>query len=355
MNEIIRHIEYLLVTNDCVVIPGFGAVIAHSIPARLDETAGCLMHPYRTFTFNAGLTQNDGLLLSSIARSKGVSYEVARHFVTTEVDAMQRQLSTAGYIRLGKIGQLTVGSEGSLSFKPSTAACFSPSFMWLDNLELQTVSDLAKIRELSNEQHETLVKRKSFAFYATRFAKLAASLAVLIALGIAFSTPINIENAQYASFGIDNFKVHNSDNVANSNFVRRPGESTSALVLVLDRHSDAEEVADTASHNAYLRSRQASKVDADKVASVTDDADAKQVTAQLRFNQDDKYCLVVASLASEAEALEFVEKSKNNQLGILSKDGRFRVYAATGETIRQAQSAVEILGDRYPGAWVCRK
>lgn len=354
MNEIIRHIEFLLVTNDCVVVPGFGAVIAHSIPARFDEVSGCLMPPYRTFTFNAGLTQNDGLLLSSVARSKGVSYEVARHIVATEVDAMKRQLSTSSSIHLGKIGELTVSPEGSLSFKPSTAACFSPSFMWLDSLELQKVGDLASLRDMPNDQQEDFLRRRPIAFYAKRFAKVAASLVVLIALGIAFSTPIKIENAQYASFGVENFKVHSGDNYE-SHFVRRPGESSSALVLVLDRHSDAEEVVDTASHNAYVRSRQALKVEASSVASVVEKTLEKQDVAHLRFNNDDKYCLVVASFASEGEALEFVEKSKNNQLGILSKDGRYRVFAATGETIRQAQSAVEKLGDRYPGAWVCRK
>lgn len=353
MNEIIRHIEFLLVTNDCVVIPGLGAVIAHSIPARFDETAGCLLPPSRTFTFNAGLTQNDGLLLLSISRSKSVSYEAARHFVATEVDCMQRRLATSGSLQLGKIGLLRLDAEGSLSFTPSTASCLSPSFMWLGELELQTVSDLVKRRDLSNLRQAEYRKRNSLAFYATRFAKAAASLVALIVLGIVFSTHISIEDAQYASLGFEDFKLKGDDNALNSSLVRRPGESSSALVIVFDRNPDAMEVADTASHNAYVRSRIASKTESveSSYAAVAD----KQATGQLRFNPEDKYCLVIASLASEAEALEFVEKSKNNQLGILSKDGRYRVYAATGETLRQAQSAAETLGGRYPGAWVCRK
>lgn len=351
VDELIRHIELLLVSNDCVVVPGLGAVIAHSVPARFDDCGLCLMPPARTFTFNAGLTQNDGLLLSSISRAKSISYDAARRFVSMAVDDMHRQLSSSGSLSLGKVGALSLDPAGSLLFTPNRPVCFSPSYMWLQPLRLQSVNDLVRNREavVSGNDYKISPLRR----YVVRAARVAASLALLLALGFMLSTPIQFKDAQYASFGIENFKSSGTDDrLSDSEFFRRPGESSSALVIVLGCHSDASEVADTASHNAYKRSRQT----VERRYSLTDNIpNIISETEQVRFNPDDKYCLVVASLASEAEALKYVEKSKNNQLGILAKDGRYRVYAATGETSRQAQSHAKTLADRYPGAWVCRK
>ena len=152
MNEIVRHIEYLLVSNDCVVIPGLGAVLAHTVAARYDEERGCMMPPSRTFTFNAGLSQNDGMLISSVARSKSVTYEVARHIVATEVDDMLRTLSQTGTLSLGKAGRLNAGHDGSMSFVPSTASCLSPEYMGLPELHLQPVIDIVRQRNAADSR-----------------------------------------------------------------------------------------------------------------------------------------------------------------------------------------------------------
>ena len=71
----------------------------------------------------------------------------------------------------------------------------------------------------------------------------------------------------------------------------------------------------------------------------------------------DKYCLVIASLENRAKAEEYIAKSGNENLAILEKDGRYRVYAATGESPKQTLNNARQNGltRRYPGAWVCRK
>ena len=40
MIEIQRHIEILLLDNDCVIVPGFGGFMAHHVAARYDENDG---------------------------------------------------------------------------------------------------------------------------------------------------------------------------------------------------------------------------------------------------------------------------------------------------------------------------
>ena len=76
MLTIVRHIEYLLEHNDCVVVPGFGAFIGN-IQSAKEDTTGQLLPPCRVLGFNNAITHNDGVLANSIMRRDGVSYEKA--------------------------------------------------------------------------------------------------------------------------------------------------------------------------------------------------------------------------------------------------------------------------------------
>lgn len=341
MNEIVRHIEFLLVTHDCVVIPGLGAVLAHNMPARHDVGSDMVLPPARTFSFNINLTHNDGLLVSSVARAKSVSFESARSIVLGEVEAMRRSLEYDGSLSLGLAGRL-VYDDGTLSFEPSSSAALSYEYMWLPSLQLTAVCDLTKQRAAA-----AAVRPRRMVDYVTHVARVAASLAVLVVLGFVLSTPIKVENAQYASLGIENFRPAKTETPENESLFQLPGRSTSPIKLCLRSHDDACEIVDTAAHAEYIRQRAAAKnaIKATPVAS----------EVALRFNPSDSYYLIVASLTNQKDADEFIAKSKNHQLGILVKDGRYRIYAATGASSREAQSAAALLAERYPSAWVCRK
>ena len=348
MNEIIRHIEYLLVTHDCVVIPGLGAVLAHCLPARYDKSSEMMLPPSRTFSFNITLNHNDGLLVSSVARSKELSFEAARSLVAGEVEAMRRELDRCGVLSLGLAGRL-VSSEGTLSFEPSTAAALSPDYMWLPSIPMVEITTLAKQRAAASALNQSKRKPRGIVDYVSYAARIAASLVVLIALGFVLSTPIEVENAQYASLGIENFQSAPDSTHKESPLLKMPGHSTSAVTLYLRMHDDACEVVDTAAHAEYVRMHKADLL----TECVTTEQDV--VSSSVRFNPEDNYYLVVASLVNEADADEFIANSKNKQLGILAKDGRYRIYAATGVTYREALSAADLLADSYSSAWVCHK
>ena len=65
MIELTRHIEHLLLDNDCVVIPELGGFITHYQSAHYEESEGVYLPPTRTIGFNPQLTMNDGLLAQS--------------------------------------------------------------------------------------------------------------------------------------------------------------------------------------------------------------------------------------------------------------------------------------------------
>ena len=68
MIELARHIEILLLENDCVIIPDFGGFIAHYQPARYIKEENLYLPPVRTIGFNPQLTINDGLLVNRICK-----------------------------------------------------------------------------------------------------------------------------------------------------------------------------------------------------------------------------------------------------------------------------------------------
>lgn len=348
MDEMIRHIEYLLITQDCVVIPEIGAIMAHTMTARADESKACIMPPRRVYSFDPSLNHNDGKLTASIARSKNIGTEEAANLVAEQGRAMKAALDECGELSVGKIGCIK-SSGNTLSFiTASTASSFTPSTMWLPQISLRYLNDIVKERQtLENIRYRQHGKGRILHF-ATQVGRVAASLALLVALGIMLTTPIDIENAQYASLGFENFKpVQNK--TEKSHLIRRPGESTSPLVLVLNSHDDAQETVDTAAHNAYIRDCVSNKVIAiESIAVKTEDTN-------LRLVETDKYFVIVASLATQTDAETFIKDSGCENLGVLVKDGRYRVYAASGNSMQQVKDATQQLAEQFPQSWICRK
>ena len=52
MIELARHIEILLLENDCVIVPELGGFIAHYQPANYAESDNIKFTPMRTIGFN---------------------------------------------------------------------------------------------------------------------------------------------------------------------------------------------------------------------------------------------------------------------------------------------------------------
>lgn len=350
MNQIIRHIQFLLVSNDCVIVPGLGAIIAHYMPARYDETKALITPPARAFSFNPGLDHNDGLLVASYARAKSLSYDAALRIVTAEIDDMRRRLASDGRLVLDHIGCLTLDSEGRMAFDTSGSRALSPAFAFLPEMRLRSVETLLRQRELAEAAQTSLTSAGKSRKYFGYIARIAASIAVMIGLTIILTTPLGLDDAQKASFGIDSFKSAKPSVQTESMFTNH-GESSSALVLVINRHPDAVETVDTAAHNSYIRSRIVSKNNLSAI-----DVNPENVIGKSAgTGNSGPYCLVVASLASQNEADRYLASKNDPSLRVLKSGGRYRIYAATAPDSESAGKTASLLSDKYPGVWVCRK
>ena len=87
--ELERHIEILLLSNDCVIVPDLGGFMAHHVDARYDEEEHTFLPPLRTLGFNPQLKINDSLLALSYVEAYDISYPEAIQRIEDEVNELE--------------------------------------------------------------------------------------------------------------------------------------------------------------------------------------------------------------------------------------------------------------------------
>lgn len=137
MIELDRHIEILLLKNDCVIIPDLGGFMAHHIDARYDEDDHTFLPPLRTLGFNPQLTMNDSLLVQSYIEAYDLSYPEALRRIESEVSELKQQLEKTGSVELNDIGVLSLNAYGKYVFTPCDAGILTPELYGLSSFEMK--------------------------------------------------------------------------------------------------------------------------------------------------------------------------------------------------------------------------
>ena len=148
-----RHIEILLLDNDCVIVPDFGGFVAHHVSARYEQDDHMWLPPMRTLGFNPQLRINDSLLVQSYVNAYDISYPEALRRIEEEVDELRQELDEQGSYELPDIGVLTINSEGNVQFEPCEAGILSPEFYGFGGCEFITLKEA--IKQNANSQLPT--------------------------------------------------------------------------------------------------------------------------------------------------------------------------------------------------------
>ncbi|MEX0314828.1 MAG: SPOR domain-containing protein [Allomuricauda sp.] len=151
------YIEKLLFDYNCVVVPGFGAFLAHGKSAELDTATNTLIPPTKTISFNAQLTKNDGLLISHIAKEKHLSYEELLEEVESVSETWRKRLRNGESIELFGVGKLWLNREQKIQFQPENKINFLTS-----SFGLSTFSATPIQREVLKEEVEELEEKIPF-------------------------------------------------------------------------------------------------------------------------------------------------------------------------------------------------
>lgn len=192
MKFLAEKIEYLLKSNDCVIIEGFGGFIKNGSPARIID--GYIYPPCVELSFNEMLRHDDGLLYSLVADEMQISYKTAVSEVSKHIEILKHEISGRRLVEFGNIGQLSI-EKGSLQFAPK-AARYLP-----ENFALQPIEECERV--VSQKITPTIeVEGKKLiidiADLSRKVVRYAAAIAVLVAIAL-FIPQASNEN-QYAGF-----------------------------------------------------------------------------------------------------------------------------------------------------------
>ena len=160
MIQIQRHIEILLLSHDCVIVPGFGGFIAHHVDAHYDKDDRLWLPPYRTLGFNPQLTLNDSLLVQSYVEAYDMSYPDALRQIESEVEELKGILHTEGEYEMDGVGTLSVNIDGNYEFEPCEAGILSPEVYGLADFSFKRLKDAVPLAETTpmyavEEKNET--------------------------------------------------------------------------------------------------------------------------------------------------------------------------------------------------------
>lgn len=167
----------LLYDHDCVIIPGFGGLVANYRPARLNKVTHVIKPPSKHVGFNRNLTHNDGLLVSHIARIINRSYNEVQAEVEELVAGYHQQLLQGERVVWQGIGLIFRDRSGSMQFVPQEQENFL-----LDAYGLVPVQLRAIVRTTEGETEVQVIPTRRT---ASGWMKAAAAVSVpLLAAGI---------------------------------------------------------------------------------------------------------------------------------------------------------------------------
>ena len=341
--ELERHIEILLLSNDCVIVPDLGGFVTHHREAYFDDEDNMFLPPLRTLGFNPQLTMNDSLLAQSYIEAYDISYPEAVRRIEAEVAELRQYLSTEGYYELNDIGRLSVNEEGKLEFEPCEAGILTPAFYGLSSFEMVPLyGAVKKQKDLPSVANEDIPEEADANEEAItiRMSWVRNTVAVAVAMLAFFVIAPHIDNSRQTEVTMSQMSLPISMKATAPD---RP-----------DKKLDTQSIKDTISERDTTTATMADSFTAEEKE---EPATVAVQTTHEEVQPSTVYCIVVASQVSQRNAEAFVKKLQQEGL----EDARIHVYnnirrvvcgsyATEAEAYRQLQNVHQ--RENLHDAWV---
>lgn len=148
------YISDLLYRYECVIIPGFGAFLAHRTSAYHDMEKNVFSPPKKRISFNAQLKENDGLLADYVAKAENLSYSEALAKVQVYAYSLETRILNGETILLDKIGSLSKNETSQIKFEPVTVTNYLTDSFGLASFQTTPVT-----REVLKQEVEALEEK----------------------------------------------------------------------------------------------------------------------------------------------------------------------------------------------------
>lgn len=331
-----KHIETLLLSNECVIIPGFGGFMAYHVEAKYDSWDCTFLPPTRTLGFNQQLKLNDSLLAQSYVETYDISYPEAISRIENEVEELKQHLQNVGYYQMEDIGQLSYNEDGNIEFEPFESGILTPSLYGLSSFEFNQLNqderndilgtapnDYDNHTDESDDNEENIIKIK-----VSWIRNIAAVAAAIIAFFL-INTPITNSN---------------NDNVTLSNIGGNLFTHTAT--------KSSTDISKTDIREAIKKETTENTLPATEEKTAKAEGKAEVAT--------DEFCIIMASRITKRNANNFVEelhKKGYNEAYTYINNGIVRVAFGKYSSMEEANKALKEIrqNKNYKQSWVLKK
>lgn len=195
MNQLISHIEYLLHTHNCVIVPSLGGFVVNTVPAHRNGLS-VFNAPECELVFNRELSHNDGLLVESYMRTDGIPFENATQKINDSVQQIKSLLRSEKSVDLGDLGSFRMVDDQRFVYQSKTFV--RPEYFGLSNISLKPVMQpqpAAQLGEIPESDKKSIVRKMGNSTTAA-----AVIAAVMLLFPIQDST-LRHQTAQFFSIG----------------------------------------------------------------------------------------------------------------------------------------------------------
>lgn len=190
MKNLERHVSHLLAKNNCVIMPGFGAFLAHRIPAHYNIDEHIFMPPHRTIGFNAGVNVDDALLASAYMASMHTTYDKATEALGNDIKSLRNVLMQKGTARFGELGTFSMNINNEVVFEAANAGIDDPDYFGFEPLAIE---------QLHSDDTITIRKKDIGKYIATVAAVILAFLFVTPVSDNTFSNELRASLGEFAA------------------------------------------------------------------------------------------------------------------------------------------------------------
>ncbi len=147
---IFKDVARLLHSNECVIVPNFGAFVLKAKSAYIQKNE--FFPPSKYVSFNAMLKDNDGLLAKHISVERKISYKKSLKLISEEVIYFKKSLSKDLIIDTESLGVFELKEKETLVFNPDFSINFDNKVFGLKSFVREPI--LSKISEESNKNNQ---------------------------------------------------------------------------------------------------------------------------------------------------------------------------------------------------------
>lgn len=309
MISMIEHIEYLMLSNDCVVVPGFGAFIAQYTSSHNCEQNSTFTSPKRSISFNASINHNDGLLANSIAKKASIPYAEALKQIEKSTTICRQALSDGSEVPFGRLGYFISNGEGHIEFIPFHHELANDDFFGLQSFSFPTLAERNAqvateeiVSETYSEPEINIGRRNWFSHKAVQ---IAASIVMLVCLTFALSTPIIVDKPTHQLATLN---------------VPTP---------TMPKH---------------------------KVVKAEEISQQKQVEAaseKKEANSNGRYAIIICSLKKQSQVAQYFQENKDiNPANVIKKNGYYMIYFNRGDNYQELVKEAKQMPKPYTEFWI---